>query len=355
MISPHTPRGGGGGGGTSSSPRTAVPTRGLLLDGIWRCNCPERPPALRLQTKNHGVNHGRWFYTCQKEPQHRCKFFLWASDAEAREKLVILTNSRTESSSSATPRTPSSKTASVRQSTGLLTPTTGQRDKHTETSRPRKTPARANSTAKARMMTEDSDEFEWDDGIESEVMGKVLDGGKEAAVLRQPDFGLPARKTPRTERVPSPAKRKRSFDEADEESVTMTPGLAMSPPAGSANRTTFVTENTSFLTPTPKRYKNAVSTGVAESPLASSIELAVQVSQILEGHGVAVPKAAQEELKNLFGRHEMKMKGIIRGRDISRIAIKTKDEQISRLNERIAQLEAQRELNRSVMGGSKGK
>ena len=61
MYSPHRPRRGGGGGpGTPRSPRTAVPTRGLLLDGIWRCNCPERPPALKLQTKNHGVNHGRW-------------------------------------------------------------------------------------------------------------------------------------------------------------------------------------------------------------------------------------------------------------------------------------------------------
>ncbi|KAL5332984.1 hypothetical protein BJX70DRAFT_382430 [Aspergillus crustosus] len=350
MISPHKSRGGGGGGG--ASPRTAIPTRGLLLDNIWRCNCPERPPAIKLQTRNHGVNHGRWFYTCQKDPQQRCKFFLWSSDAEAREKATLLSNSRTESASAA-PQTPSSKTVSAQQITGLLTPTTGQRDRYTGSSTTRQTPTNTNAkfAAKARMMTEDSDEFEWDNGIESEVVGSILDDGRGSGALRQPDFGLSARKTPRTERVTSPGKRKRSFDEGDETSVTMTPGSAMSPPAGTIRGT----DNTSFLTPTPKRYKNAVATPVAESPLVSSREMLAQVSQILESHGVVVSHAAQDDLKELFGKHELKLRGVIRGRDISRAAIKTKDEQIARLDERISQLEAQRELNRSVRGGFKGK
>ncbi|KAL4789324.1 hypothetical protein BDV19DRAFT_32831 [Aspergillus venezuelensis] len=335
MYSPHRPcRGGGGGGpGTPRSPRTAVPTWGLLLDGIWRCNCPERLPALKLQTKKHGVNHGRWFYTCQKDHQQRCKFFLWASDAEAREKLALISNSRTEahgSPSPSTPQTPSSKTASAHQSslgTGLLTPQTGQRDRFGQKS------GSASASARARMMAEDTDEFDWDDSMEDE-MEKVFESSQP---LRQPEFGLPARKTPRTESTTSPGKRKRSGDDVE---GTQENGGRDSPmtPGGPGI--------TPFLTPTPARHKNAV----AESPLASSSDLAVQVSRILQGHGVDVPAAARDELMQLFSRYEMKTKGIIRGRDISRVALQKKDEEITRLNERITMLESLRELDRTARG-----
>ncbi|KAL2860788.1 uncharacterized protein BJX67DRAFT_375800 [Aspergillus lucknowensis] len=270
------------------------------------------------------------FYTCQKDHQHRCKFFLWESDAEAREKLVLLSNSRTEvSASSATPQTPSSKTASAQSTgTGLLTPQTVHRglDTHTNTplgSRSGGEPGKAQqpqtpiSAGKARIMSEDTDEFEWDDTLDSE-MGKILDSSER---LRQPDFGLPPRKAPRTEALTSPGKRKWASD-------------------------TAVEDGAPFVTPTPARYKDATFE-VGESPLAPSVDLAGQVARVLDGHGVSIPGAAQEELKDLFNRHEMKTKGIIRGRDISRLALRKKDEEIARLNERIAGLEAQRELDRT--------
>ncbi|KAL4948225.1 hypothetical protein BDW69DRAFT_199033 [Aspergillus filifer] len=334
MYSPHRPRRGGGDGpGTPRSPRTAIPTRGLLLDGIWRCNCPERPPALKLQTKKHGVNHGRWFYTCQKDHQQRCKFFLWASDAEAREKLVLISNTRTEahgSPSPSTPQTPSSTTASAPQSstaTGLLTPQTGQRDRFGQK------PGSASASARARMMAEDTDEFDWDDSMEDE-MEKVFENSQP---LRQPEFGLPAHKTPRTEKLTSPGKRKRSDDDVEGAQEKGRRDAPMTPGGHGA---------TPLLTPTPARYKNAV----AESPLASSSDLAVQVSRILQGHGVDVPAAAREELTQLFNRHELKAKGIIRGRDISRAALQKKDDQIARLNERVTMLESLRELDRTARG-----
>lgn len=184
------------------------------------------------------------------------------------------------------------------------------------------------------MMTEDTDEFEWDDSMETE-MDKVLENSQP---LRQPEFGLPARKTPRTETSMSPGKRKWSFDDSEEGgSVPITPGSH-----GPGLARGIGDEGIPFLTPTPSRYKNVVA-DVGESPLASS-DIAVQVSRILEGHGIDVPVAAREELRELFNRHEMKTKGVIRGRDISRMALKKNEEQIARLNERIAMLEAQREL-----------
>lgn len=192
-------------------------------------------------------------------------------------------------------------------------------------------------------MTEDTDEFEWDDSMDSE-MERVLESSQP---LRQPEFGLPARKTSRMETVTSPGKRKRSLDDDGAEErgkgAPITPG-------GPGQGTGVGGQGTSFLTPTPTRYKDVIP-GVGESPLAMPSDLAMQVSKILEGHGVDVPVAARAELKELLNRHELKAKGILRGRDISWKALKNKDEQIARLNERISTLESERELDRTVRGG----
>ncbi|KAL3453620.1 hypothetical protein BJX65DRAFT_292635 [Aspergillus insuetus] len=303
---------------------------------------PEVTEILKL-SEPFGVLLRQSFYTCQKDHQNRCKFFLWASDAEAREKLALLSNSRTETDSSSIqqpqpqlqPQTPSSsRTISAQnQATGLLTPQTGHRDSDP---RKRAAPGQTPPTAgKARMMSEDEDEFDWDDTMSTE-MNQIFDN---SVPPRQPDFGLPARKAARTETVTSPVKRKREDDDegTDSRSQTLTPGSAL----GSSTKGSEV-----FVTPTQGRFRDTI----AESPLASTGGLAVEVGRILEGHGLVIPKAAQDELKGLFGRHENKMKGVIRGRDISRTALKKKDEQIARLNEMITGLEAQGELNRSVNG-----
>ncbi|KAL5001209.1 hypothetical protein BDV10DRAFT_192412 [Aspergillus recurvatus] len=294
----------------------------------------------RAATSCEAADEESWVYTCQKDHQHRCKFFLWTSDAEAREKLALLSNSRTEappsgsSSPSPTLCTPLSKTASAQQSTGgLLTPQTG----HGEYggSRLDIRPASASASAKARMMAEDTDDFDWNDGLQDE-MEKVFENSQP---LRQPNFGLPARKVPRTGNVTSPGERKRSVDyEGTGKDRTMTP-VGPAPEIGAGN------QKTPFLTPTPGRYRNVGGgMGIGESPLATSADFAAQVSRILESHGVDVPVGAGVKLRELFNRQEMKMKGVMRGRDISRAALKDKDEQIVRLNERIAMLESQLEL-----------
>ncbi|KAL5042644.1 hypothetical protein BDW71DRAFT_200404 [Aspergillus fruticulosus] len=297
----------------------------------------------RATTSCEAADEESWVYTCQKDHQHRCKFFLWTSDAEAREKLALISNSRTEaspsgsSSPSPTPRTPSSKTAFAQQSTGsFLTPQTGHRDYGG--SRLDITPAGASASAKARMMAEDADEFDWNDGLQDE-MEKVFESSQP---LRQPEFGLPARKAPVTGTGTSPGKRKRLVDdEGAGKDGTMSPG-------GPVRGIGVGKQKTPFLTPTQARYRNSgESMEVGESPLATSSDLAAQVLRILESRGVDVPVDVKEELRELFNRQEMKMKGVMRGRDISRAALKEKDEQIVRLNERIAMLESQLELERT--------
>ncbi|KAF7587311.1 hypothetical protein BBP40_007420 [Aspergillus hancockii] len=327
MISPQKHSNG------ASSPRTSVPLRGLFLDGTWRCNCPERPPAAKLQTKNHGINHGRWFYICQHPQQNRCNFFLWASDAEAREKAAILANSRSEPRSA--PQTP---TKTFRNGgTGLLTPQTDRPPRNVAASASRNLQAPSKS-AKARMMSEDSDEFGWDDTIPDEVTS-FMDKP------RQPDFGLAdsdPRKAPRTDSFTFPGNRKLASMDDD---GTITPTSVWSPRSSAPHLPPPSAEIS--MTPTPSKYKNVLS---ADSG-ANVSELSLHVLNILESYNVVVPRRAQEELTELLNRHDLKTKGISRGRDISRIAIKKKDEQIVQLNERIAALESQRELNRSMNSG----
>ncbi|KAJ9157728.1 hypothetical protein NKR23_g528 [Pleurostoma richardsiae] len=89
---PRTPK-------TPATPRTpATPVRlyGFFNDGIWLCNCEPRLPALHLQVKKSTANKGRWFYTCQNRA---CGFFLFAEEAETRERDALLrNNSRSEPS-----------------------------------------------------------------------------------------------------------------------------------------------------------------------------------------------------------------------------------------------------------------
>ncbi|GAQ04632.1 hypothetical protein ALT_1953 [Aspergillus lentulus] len=333
MISPHKPAIGG------LSPRTAVPLRGLFLEGVWRCNCPERPPAVRLQTKNHGVNHGRWFYTCQKPQHKRCNFFLWQSDAEAREKLAVLSSSRTEPRSAN--NTPTKLSV---QGSGLLTPLTDTKVQDVRGMSANRTPTPSKS-GKARMMTEDTDEFSWDDSSGAEELTKLLEPP------RQPDFGQDEpRKAPRTETSTSPGKRKLSDMEYEESesTTTLTPTSIFS--ARTQTRLPPASAEVS-MTPTPGRYRNVLSTDARDD----SSDLGLQALEVLESHKVVVPKEAQDELLALLNKHDLKTKGIIRGRDISRIALKKKDETIMKLNERIASLESQREMDRAIIDGLRGR
>lgn len=283
-------------------------------------------------------------YTCQLPPHQKCNFFLWASDAEIREKQTVLSNSTSESMTG--PQTPSKPSRNV--GTGLLTP---------QTDRPfRNGPAAKLETgpksAKARMMSEDTDEFGWDDSVADDDFEKLL-----SQPPRQPDFGRapPAtpsfgssdftyspRKTPRTDSFTTPGKRK--FAGMERESF-MTPTSIFSSQTQSQSFSPSSVDISS--TPTPSKYRNALSANSG----ADTSDLAQQAMKILEGHGTVVPRRAMEELVSLLNRHDLKMKGITRGRDISRAAVKKKENEISILNERIATLEAQLEMGRTVLSG----
>ena len=92
-------------------------------------------------------------------------------------------------------------------------------------------------------------------------------------------------------------------------------------------------------TPTFNRFKDI--------PLCGDSELTTEVLAALSS--VAVNNETRGAVKMVCNKHALRTQGIAKGRDISRLAIKTKDEKIAELQARIAALEAERETNRAVI------
>ena len=206
-------------------------------------------------------------------------------------------------------------------------------------------------SAKARMMAEDFDEFEWEDSDDAAV-DNILSSQEQrqqqaaaaaAAPMRQPNFGPP--KTPSRDTVGASAPGKRKFDDISNLDAQDGSKTEVFTPTSLAR--SFTDRTVSFLssvppsslefskTPTPVRFGASPATGGDKA----SSELTAQAAEILERNKVVMSEKAKGELMDLLQKHDLKMKGIVRGRDISRIALKKKDDQIKALNERVAMLE----------------
>ncbi|KAI3133610.1 hypothetical protein CBS147326_4722 [Penicillium roqueforti] len=322
------------------SPRTTSrQNRGLFRDGLWCCNCADRPVAVRRETKRHGPNLGKWFWTCA---QSRCSFFLWAADAVIREQAVVLANSRSETDSFSI--TPSKRTPG-RMDNGLITPQTERRFIDTP-QRNFKSPPK---TAKARMISEASDDFGWNDDSDDDELIKALSSSQTETFISQPNFHPDSPfKTPRTAAVTSPGKRK--LGEITNDKSSYDRSAPATPFSSRSSRTEMFPSSAELcMTPTPSKYNDVLS---ADSKFDTS-DLAKSLLDILEKHSVVLPNRAHDEVLSLLNRQDLKTRGIIRGRDMTRLALKKKDGEIKKLQDRVSNLEAQRELDRSLIEGMK--
>lgn len=93
-------------------------------------------------------------------------------------------------------------------------------------------------------------------------------------------------------------------------------------------------------TPSPYRFKDI--------PPDNS-ELETEILSSLRDLRVELSHEAIASLKDICNRHTLKIQGVTRGRDISRMAIMTKDGQIAELQDKISSLEAERETNKAVV------
>lgn len=353
--------------------------RGLFVDGIWHCDCEPRLPAEKFRVKNGGKNHGRWFFTCQKSQPKRCPFFLWSDDAKIREEAAILNNSKTEprapreeqAERSAieedwkpeekiheprTPRTP------MRQSkiTHPITPISNAKPLR-RTPSPSRT-VRSN-TISPKSADDDKDEsFDWSSSAD-EDLAEFADS-VEANQLLDDDQESP-RKATKISKDDSPNKRKRSdflhsatykspFEEETESSWLLSSDDFPSTPTKSSGMlfTPGTTpQNGRQQQPEPHTHPPTSPRTLAptEFPPEDPSPLALEALTILSPVRASLPSAVENSLVALLNRHDLRTQGILKGREIARTAIQTKEKKIAELQQRIASLEAERETSRTVI------
>lgn len=299
--------------------------RGLFSNGIWHCDCDNRLPADKFQTKNGGKNHGRWFYTCQRPQPSRCGFFLWEDEAKVREEGAVLSNSNTEPM---TPKTPKkigvpSRQAKLGDAAQIVTP-----------------PSRRKATPKLEAISPPVDKEarnEWSsDNLDDDDLASALD-----------EFETP-RKAARTETITSPSKRRTASTKSDASSVTLAghevdQDDVFHTPATSKKSTLFPRAS-GLLSPSTTPAHHRPSTAPVSTEPG---ELATSALQILQT--VSIPHQVEAQLVDLLNKHDLRTTGITKGRDITRLAVQAKERKIHELEKRIEVLEQEKETMRTVV------
>lgn len=270
----------------------------------------------------------------------------------------MLNNSRTEPLPSSSPQTPIKLS-----SYGLATPQTSSRFRHgspdiTTPYTPSKTSHLAPSSSANRLGTQAStqgsdteeDFYDWPASDDDE-MAKIADQASS-------DHGMPPPETPRKavkiEMFSTPGKRRHddmaSVSGDGTATVWPTPSTGVegddlfnTPARGMAGKGLFAhtAPPATAESPTPLRYKDIPPT--QDSELASEILTTLQMSN------VSFPHDVRTAIKNICDRHVLYTRGIMRGRDLSRAMVKTKDERIAELQGEVEGLKAERETNRAVI------
>jgi len=401
-------RGGRGGSRGGRSGQGGGALKGLFADGIWQCDCAPRLPAEHFKVKKEGPNQGRWFYTCQNQEPKRCGFFLWDEDAKPREEAAVLSASRTEPlgrrsgggevqegwDAGRAQRAARTDGMGARDTgiggKGMFAQVAGRdaREDSEETASPTPSPARPvsppppysllgkslapassnngkRSAHQARMDDEDDEEFfPWPlTGQEEQDLAKAADTASLAPetphkALKTGVYATPATTTkrklpwlqqadvPKTPAAPlatsldTPSKRAGAVTPIEEEQTNAPPTVAAATPSP------------------PSRFKDALI-----NPADSASSLTTEALAILQP--CTIPPDILLQLRGVLSKHDLKLQGITKGRDISRLAIKAKDAKVIELSTKIAglknariaelvarigSLEAEREVDKAVIG-----
>ena len=276
-------------------------------------------------------------YTCQKPQNKRCGFFLWDDDAKPREASAVMNNSRSEpQSSDQPPRTPS-RTSSV---TGYQTPVTDSSSRFysqpahqlPSSRNPTKSSTKSQSTTGSRsqsLFDEDEDgtqnlsptsePFDWPSSDDEDLASSV-----DRATM-PPPLHTP-RKAAKLDLFATPeTSTKRNFSE-------------MSTP--STPRADFpITLSTE--TPVLCRFRS-LDDGTQNSAFAH------EVLDILSSQDVGLQKDAKDAVLAACNNFALRMQGVVKGREISREAVKVREERIRQLEERVSFLEVEKEREQAV-------
>lgn len=245
----------------------------------------------------------------------------------------------------ATPQTSSRFRAS---SPGITTPYTPSKISHRV---PSSSGCRVSIQETSTQGSDSEEEFyDWPASDDDEL-SKVADQASSGHSMPPPET---PRKAVKTDTLSTPGKRR--YDDMDSGSEVAGPAAWPSPSTGARGDDIFTTPaattagkglfaNASVLspaqTPSPVRYKDI--------PLTQDSELAFEVVNTLQTQSVSLPTGIQDAVKNICNKHVLYTRGIMKGRDLSRTMVKTKDERIAELQGEIDGLKAERETNRAVI------
>lgn len=404
-------RGRGGNNGGNRFNRTA---RGLFADGGWLCDCTPRLPAERFKVKKEGPNKDRWFYTCQQSDRKRCGFFLWEDDAKPREEAVVLSGRRTEpmgrqsgggdeqegwsteraARAGRTDGMGARGNANGSRGTRLFGPGVQIVNPHNgeRTDSPSPCPrqisplpppsAMRNESAVMKRRAQqafadeaDDDPFPWaltgqeEQELASSVSRTMPPPETPNKVQKTGIYATPAttgkRKLPWLDTEAGPSISRTTSDVASKlpqlpetPSKTPTAGASHAKSATTPDGHTLQADSVAATTPSPPtRHKDALS-----DPGDSAATLTKDALAALSS--VDIPPDILSKLRGILSKHDLKTQGIIKGRDISRLALKAKDAKIkeletkvvghenakiAELQARIASLEAEREVDKAVI------
>lgn len=266
-------------------------------------------------------------YTCQKAQPKRCNFFLWDDDARIREEATVLNNSRSE------PLPPPKTPPKPPPDPQTRTQTTESRKQDRCDNQTVYTPSKSSSLKTNPIEAEgEEDAFDWPSSNDEDLL-EVSEEGVHPVTMPPPET---PRKVARTIAFASPGKRNHQEMENSERSTSTDDVFA---PAGTSNELGLPSP---AETPTPHRSREA-------GTLLQDSDLGLRALTLLNSKGVNLDRDVGEQLVDLLSKHELKTQGIIKGRDMSRLAVKIKDQKISELQARVAGLEAERETSKAVI------
>ena len=376
-----------GRGGASRGGSRSTTAKGVFADGIWHCNCTPRLPAEHFKVKKEGKNQGRWFYTCQNQQAQRCDFFLWDEDAKLREEGAVLNNSRTEPSARGVSAAQDGwdagrggggskgMFAGIDSSTARLSKARVQEDDESTDDESTQVPPSSTKYAHSNVSKRKAEASLDDD--DDELLPWPLTGQEEQELVDATDASAPPetpRKAAKTGIYATPAttvEKKRTIpwlQQSDDATFTPTTPTAAptrqadyldSPSKPSTRALPPIEEQAYGPTPTlqastpgtqPKspspstRHRDALA-----NPADSSSSLTSEALAALDA--ITIPPNVLGNLRSILSKHDLKTQGVVKGRDISRLALKAKEAKIVELQARIASLEADREVDRGVIRG----
>ncbi|KAK3059176.1 hypothetical protein LTR09_000742 [Extremus antarcticus] len=274
-------------------------------------------------------------------------FFLWEDDAKPREEAAVLSGKRSEPGEGGaqegwTGGRIKEEPNQQPQGGGLFAGNgteASRYDRDASTASP--TPPSSRHADASNVYKRTARDAELDDDFD-------LD-------LGQQDFTTP-HKAQKTGVYATPAttgKRKLPWEEPSTPATTTRPAADyFGTPSKRATQTSSTTTHpeTPAAPPTaataadpspPTRYRDAL-----HNPADSASSLTGEVLATLSS--VKVPLDVRESLRSICTKHDLRYQGVIKGRDISRLAIKAKDAKITELQARIASMEADREVEKSL-------